>query len=295
MTDDAPLFAQPTKPAPKPGNPIPSRIALAIGAVIVAVTTVMAMSKGLAEFQAGATSDEHLANVSYAFGYVFGGVLINVLIVWAIIHFAFIRPSRRAVSGKYFAVLLGVAAATFAGVWFLLAKATAPSAASNAASASTASSVAPADTDGFRQATDGQLAAYEQALGELQLGEALDVAAARAAVDDYRQKVGRSQVLVGLHRNKVVANVRNARLNANRRAGGGPEGQRAMADFDAAHAAALGRLNTRWALEAKVAEQRGLVLQTLAYDPDNSARLNTDLAGVRNAESALKTFKAANP
>ncbi len=291
MTDDTPLFAQPTKPAPKPGNPIPARIALAIGAVIVAVTTLMAMSKGLSEFQPGATSDEQLANVSYAFGYVFGGVLINVLIVWAIIHFAFIRPSKRAVSGKYFGILIGVAAATFAGAWFLLANATAPAAAPAAA----ASPSAAADTDGFRQATDGQLAAYEQALGELQLGEALDVAAARAAVDDYRQKVGRSQVLVGLHRSKVVANVRNARLNANRRAGGGPEGQRAMAEFDTAHAAALARLNTRWALEAKVAEQRGLVLQTLAYDPDNSARLNTDLAGVRNAESALKTFKAANP
>lgn len=148
------------------------------------------------------------------------------------------------------------------------------------------------DGDGFRSATEGQLALYERAVAELGLGDALDVAAARGAVDDYRQKVARSQVLVGVHRNKVVANVRNARLNANRRAGGGAEGERAMADFDSTHAAALAHLNERWTLEAKVAEERGLVLQTLAYDPDNAPRLNADLRELRAAEAKLKAFKA---
>lgn len=153
----------------------------------------------------------------------------------------------------------------------------------------------PNDADGFRAATEGQLAQYEKALGALALGDALDVAAARAAVDDYRQKSARSQVLVGIHRNKVVANLRNARLNANRRAGGGLEGERAMETFDATHAAALARLNERWTLEAKVAEERGLVLQTLAYDPDNGARLNADLGELRAAEAKLKAFKTAPP
>ena len=74
--------------------------------------------------------------------------------------------------------------------------------------------------------------------------------------------------------------------------GGGAEGERAMADFDSTHAAALAHLNERWTLEAKVAEERGLVLQTLAYDPDNAPRLNADLRELRAAEAKLKAFKA---
>jgi hypothetical protein len=161
------------------------------------------------------------------------------------------------------------------------------------AAADAAAPAYPGDVDGFRAATEGEVAAYEAAMAPLGLGDALDAAKARADVDGYRGKVSKSQVLVGFHRNKVVGNVRNARLNANRRAGGGPAGEAAMTAFDSSHADALARINERWTLEAKVAEERGMVMQTLAYDPDNGQRLGSDLAELRGAEAKLKAFKAS--
>ena len=56
------------------------------------------------------TSEEALATASYAYGHIVGGLFFDVLVAWAILYFAFVRPSKRKVGGKYFGVLAGVAA-----------------------------------------------------------------------------------------------------------------------------------------------------------------------------------------
>jgi len=188
------------------------------------------------------------------------------------------------------------------GAWLLTQPVAAPKVVGAAAAPANA-----ADPDGFLEATDGQVKAYEADLAALGLGEAFSAGAAAANVDEARQKVGASQVLVGQYRRKTADHLRDARLNANRRAGGGPEGKAAIAAFDAAHADALKLNSRRWELEAKVAEERAYVAQTLmvmdghfhvagdnvvADFPGDRQRLASDMAQVRAAEARLKAFKA---